>query len=142
MSIKSDINQKDFALKENGFARILLVENDDGCKDVTKFYLRDSCSVITAENGEKAVQLASKSSFDAILMDINLGSGMSGVETTKEIRKINGYDKVPVIALTAYAMRGDKEDFIQAGCTHFLSKPFTREQLIEILNKCINDGTD
>jgi len=49
------------------------------------------------------------------------------------------YKNVPIIAMTAYAMVGDKEEFFKAGCTHYLSKPFKKDQLIEIINSAISN---
>ncbi|MBK9097755.1 MAG: response regulator [bacterium] len=76
-----------------------------------------------------------KKKYDIILMDINLGKGMSGVETTREIRKIESYKDVPIVAITGFAMRGDREEFIQAGCTDYLSKPFTRSKLLKLISE-------
>ena len=88
-----------------------------------------------ADSGEKAYRIVNDKKFDIILMDINLGKGMSGVETTKEIKKIESYKNVPIIAITGFAMRGDREEFLQAGCTHYLSKPFSRTKLIKLLSE-------
>jgi CheY-like chemotaxis protein len=88
-----------------------------------------------ADSGEEAIQLVNKKSFDIILMDINLGKGISGIDTTKAIRKIESYRKIPIVAITGFAMRGDREEFIQAGCTHYLSKPFTRTKLIKLISE-------
>ena len=71
--------------------------------------------------------------YDIILMDINLGKGMDGIQATQEIRKIKGYKKTPIVALTAYAREGDKEEFLAGGCTHYLGKPFTVKQLLDLI---------
>jgi CheY-like chemotaxis protein len=93
--------------------------------------------VDTAENGEKALQLVIKHKYDIILMDIVLGYGMNGIETTKEIRKIKGYAAIPIVAVTAYAMPEDKAKFISEGLTHYISKPFElsefRKFIVEML---------
>ena len=66
-------------------------------------------------------------------MDINLGKGMSDVELTKLIRETNAYKNTPIIAVTAFAMFGDKEVFLKAGCSHYISKPFSRNKIIQLL---------
>lgn len=114
---------------------ILLVENDPASIDVTKFFLRNRFDVDVAQNGQEALAKASSVKYDAILMDINLGSGMTGLEATKEIKSLNGYESTPIIALTAFAMEGDKEEFLAGGCTHYLSKPFDKKTIIELLTK-------
>lgn len=118
---------------------LLVVDNDDSSRDIIKLFLKDLCVMDFADSGEEAIQLVNKKSFDIILMDINLGKGISGVDTTKEIRKIEGYKKIPIVAITGFAMRGDREEFIQAGCTHYLSKPFTRTKLIKLISEIASD---
>ncbi len=66
---------------------------------------------MVAKTGAEALELLDKTKFDLILMDINLGRGLSGIEVTKQIRLMKGYEDVPIVAMTAYAMLGDKEDF-------------------------------
>ena len=73
-------------------------------------------------------------------MDINLGLGISGLDAVNEIRSINGYAKVPIVALTAFAMRGDREEFLKAGCTHYLSKPFTKEKIVDLIKRIIRQN--
>jgi PAS domain S-box-containing protein len=132
-------------VKNNGYdpdciPKILVVENDDASKEVTKLFLRDLCKMDFASDGETAIELAGTNHYEIILMDINLGLGISGLEATKEIRKINGYNRVPIVALTAFAMRGDREEFLKAGCTHYLSKPFTKEKIVELLKGIIKQN--
>lgn len=114
---------------------LLIVDNDESSRDIIKLFLKDMCEMEFADSGEKAFHMVNDKKFDIILMDINLGKGMSGVESTREIKKIESYKDVPIIAITGFAMRGDKEEFIQAGCTHYLSKPFSRTKLIKLLNE-------
>ena len=67
-------------------------------------------------------------------MDINLGKDMNGMVVVREIRKLPGYAKTPIVALTAFVLPGDREEFIKGGCTHYLGKPFTQNQLFKLLN--------
>lgn len=125
-------NSQPTELKGN-LPKILLVENDDISKEVTEMFLEGLCEVDFASDGISALELVKKNKYDAFLMDINLGSGLNGKDVTQKIRKMKGYEKTPIIAVTAFAMKGDKEEFLNAGCTHYLSKPFERETLIELL---------
>jgi PAS domain S-box-containing protein len=120
--------------------KILVVENDDASKEVTKLFLKNLCKMDFASDGETAIELAGSNHYEIILMDINLGLGISGLDATKEIRNINGYDQVPIVAITAFAMRGDREEFLKAGCTHYLSKPFTKEKIVELLKGIIKQN--
>lgn len=119
--------------------KLLVVDNDESSRDIIKLYLKDICETEFAESGEKGFRIVNEKKFDVILMDINLGKGMSGVETTKEIRKIESYKNIPIVAITGFAMRGDREEFIQAGCTHYLSKPFSRAKLFKLLKEIFSN---
>lgn len=115
--------------------KLLVVDNDESSRDIIKLFLKNICETDFADSGEKAFRQVNEKKFDIILMDINLGKGMSGLETTREIRKIERYRDVPIVAITGFAMRGDQEEFLQAGCTHYLSKPFTRSKLLKLISE-------
>ena len=71
-------------------------------------------------------------------MDINLGTDITGLDAVKHIRTIEGYEKTPVVAITAFAMKGDREKVLSSGCTHYIAKPFTRKEFFELLNSIVN----
>lgn len=87
-----------------------------------------------AVTGEEAVKKTEKEAYDLILMDIML-PGMDGIETTRIIKSRPGYKNTPVIALTAYAMKGDKERLLEKGFQAYVPKPLDVNELIGILNK-------
>jgi len=66
-------------------------------------------------------------------MDINLGRSKDGIFTTKEIRKNKNYSTTPIIAMTAYAMKGDKEELLSIGCSHYISKWYELEELLKLV---------
>lgn len=117
--------------------KMLLVENDEASIEVTRLFLKNYCELDVALNGEQALKFLTENEYNLILMDINLGQGMSGIDVTRKIKSTPGYEKIPVIALTAYAMVGDKEEFLKAGCTHYLSKPFKKEQLLAVIEEAL-----
>ena len=127
------IIEKDFALEFK--PTLLVVDNDESSRDIIKLFLKDVCNADFVDSGEKAFRTINEKQYDIILMDINLGKGMSGVEATKEIKKIESYKSIPIVAITGFAMRGDREEFIQAGCTHYLSKPFSRAKLMKLISE-------
>lgn len=118
-------------------ARILLVEDDYTNIKIAQLYLKDVAILDVAKNSDEALDLAKKTLYSAILMDINLGKGMSGLELTKILRKDNKYSNVPIVAYTAFALDGDRENFIEEGCTHYLPKPCSRDELISLLAEVI-----
>lgn len=119
---------------------LLIVENDRINAAVIEAYVKKDYDVEVVGRGEDAVKKVSEKQYDAILMDINLGSGINGVEATQQIRKLKGYERTPIVAVTAFALKGDKEEFLSKGCTHYISKPFTQPQIIALLNQIFVNG--
>ena len=116
---------------------VLLVEDDEVTIKLTAKILKEYYNVESAVNGLEAIEKAKKKVHDIILMDINLSKGIDGIETLRKIRKLPGYEKTPAVALTAYVLPGDMEEFLAGGCTHYLDKPFTRNQLLTLISDII-----
>ncbi|MCK6603661.1 MAG: response regulator [Ignavibacteriaceae bacterium] len=117
--------------------KVLLVEDNAENRDVMVHFLKKICEVDVAVDGPSAVSQAESNHYVLILMDINLGFGMNGIEATKKIRLMEKYREIPIIAVTAYAMAGDKEIFIESGCTHYISKPFTKREFTGLVEKAL-----
>ena len=132
-------NKDNTILNDNPYSMptILLVEDDIASQLITKLYLKNHCQIEQVDTGEKAIQKASEKDYNAIFMDINM-KGIGGVEAAKKIRDIDNYYNKPIVALTAYAMKGDKEKFLSMGFDYYLSKPFTKEQLLNLFNSIFN----
>ncbi len=91
--------------------------------------------VVVAENGLEVLNALNKGEYDLILMDIQMPE-MDGIEATKRIREMESGDKhIPIIALTAHAMKGDRERFLDAGMDDYLSKPLHSDQLYEVIRR-------
>jgi PAS domain S-box-containing protein len=133
--------QKSFNIetKENNEKKkILVVEDDSTSRDVIYLFLKNKFDVSFAEDGEKALKSINAKQFDMIIMDINLGSGINGIQVTDAIRKTKGYERTPVIAATAFAMLGDKEKFLAQGFDYYISKPYLKPQLIKLISDIFN----
>ncbi len=113
----------------------LYVEDDDVSRDLVKRILLNICSIESATTGKDALEKAGAGNYELFLIDINLGKGMDGIEVTKELRKMPAYKNTPIIAVTAYAMSGDKEEFLAAGCSGYISKPFTAGDLRALIKR-------
>jgi CheY-like chemotaxis protein/HPt (histidine-containing phosphotransfer) domain-containing protein len=98
---------------------------------------RVGLQVTVAKDGNEAVQKALATQFDLIFMDIEMPN-MNGYEATKALRK-EGL-RTPIIALTAYAMKGDDEKCFAAGCDDYISKPIEHNKLLQILDKYLSAG--
>lgn len=102
-------------------AKILVVEDDSQNLYLTKFLLEQAgYEVITAADGIQAIEAAAQNP-DLILMDM-LMPRMDGWTATRKIREQYG-DELPIVALTAYSMRGDRESIIEVGCSGYIAKP-------------------
>ena len=108
--------------------KILVVEDVDVNRDLVVQLLEDEYEVIEAANGEEAVALAEKERPDLILMDLSLPV-MDGWEATRQIKSKKELASVPIIALTAHAMKGDEEKAKEAGCNDYMPKPLDEEEL-------------
>ena len=118
--------------------KILIVEDEVINAEVIIKLLSEHYNTDWVRYGNDAVQKAMDNNYDAILMDIGLRGEMDGLETTSEIKKFEKYKNTPIIAVTAYAMVGDKEKFLENGCTHYLSKPFNRNELLKVISEALS----
>ena len=115
--------------------RILVVEDNETNLYLIKFMLNKSgYEVIEAMDGQTGVELAAKEKPDLILMDIQLPD-IDGLEATKRIRASEADSEIPIIALTSYAMVGDREKALAAGCTGYIEKPINPETFIADMEK-------
>ncbi len=116
---------------------VLAVEDNPDMLILLQHLLSSRCEVSTASNGSAALDLAKTNQFDAVLMDINLGENETGVDVMLKIRELNGYASTPFVAVTAYALPGDRERFLQAGFDGYIGKPFTKQQLFRMMDQIL-----
>jgi two-component system, cell cycle response regulator DivK len=113
--------------------RILYVEDNYHNKRLVRKILKaKGYAVLEAEDGHTGVEIALAELPDLILMDINI-PGLDGIEATRLIKAHQETESIPVIALTANAMRGDRERFIAAGCDDYLPKPISTADLMKLI---------
>jgi signal transduction histidine kinase/ActR/RegA family two-component response regulator len=121
--------------KEN--VNILLAEDNETNQFLIKAITRsENWNIVVVDNGEKAVEAYKKNSFNLILMDVQMPV-MNGYEATRIIREIEKEKGMhtPIIALTAYAMKDDKEMCLNAGMDDYIAKPFKRQEFIEAVSQ-------
>jgi two-component system, sensor histidine kinase and response regulator len=126
------------SLRESrGRLRILLAE-DNRVNQVLAVRLLEKRGheVTVAGNGEEALEALDRQAFDLVLMDVQMPE-MDGLQATAAIRKgeMNTGKHIPIIAMTAHAMAGDKERCLGAGMDDYLTKPIRPEQLVDVLNR-------
>lgn len=117
--------------------RILAAEDNSETQLLLKHLLKDSFEVVVVPGVEEALEAIDADSFDALLLDINLSEERTGTELLHLIRERDHMSEVPAIALTAYAMPGDREDFLEEGFDEYVSKPFTRDDLTQAINQTL-----
>ena len=115
--------------------RILVVEDNETNMYLMRFILQKAGhEIIEAWDGAAGVESAEKDNPDLILMDMQLPV-MDGYQATKKIRASKEGNTIPIIAITSYAMVGDREKTLNAGCTAYLEKPINPETFLDELNK-------
>lgn len=117
--------------------RILVVEDHpDNMALVTTILTRFGYQVLQAGDAEVGLEQARSQAPDLILMDMQL-PGMDGMQATRLLKGDPTTQRIPVVALTAQAMRGDEERFLQAGCDGYLAKPIDYKSLLaEVKARC------
>ena len=122
--------------------KILIVEDNPQSMRLLEILLRPKNYILLkAIDGEEALEVAVSEKPDLIVMDMQLPK-MSGLEVTGKLRQMPVFNRVPIIALTAYAMKGDKEKFIEAGCDAYLSKPINIRELPKMIDGMLQNRKD
>ena len=116
---------------------ILAVEDNPETQLLLKHLLDASFEVVVVGGVESALDAAQDHHFDVLLLDINLSEKRTGIDLLHLLREKDGERYVPAIALTAYAMPGDRENFMNEGFDAYISKPFTRNDLSEVIEKAL-----
>jgi PAS domain S-box-containing protein len=122
---------------KNAVSILLAEDNIVNQKLATTLLTKAGYQVTVAQNGRQAVDIFTQSpeSFDIIFMDVQLPK-LSGIEATGEIRQ-RGFDKIPIVAMTAHALKDDGQKCIAAGMNDYIAKPIKREIIFEMVNKWV-----
>lgn len=122
--------------------RILLVDDSmENCLLIQSFLKKTACKIDTADNGLIAVEKFKTNSYDIVLMDIEMPvlDGYSAVKMMREYEKETGKASLPIIALTAYALKEEVEKSISAGFTSHITKPIKKSKILEVLHSYANN---
>jgi two-component system, cell cycle response regulator DivK len=121
--------------------KILIVEDVELNRDLLVQLLEDQYEILTAVDGAAGIELAEMKHPDLILMDLSLPV-IDGWEATRRIKDNESVRHIPIIALTAHAMRGDAERALGCGCDDYLSKPLDEEVLFQKLARFLGDQAE
>ena len=133
---KSNNNDKIEKL-DNQHDKIILIVEDDPLNALTIIkFLDKTYPVEHAATPKEVIKKCKNKKYHLVLMDINLKSEMDGIELMKFLKENNhNYKDIPFITQTAYAMNKEKKRFLESGFSDFISKPYTRKALLEIVEK-------
>jgi two-component system, cell cycle response regulator DivK len=120
--------------------KVLYIEDKpDNRMLVRRILMVEDIDVIEAENADAGIMLAQQEMPDLILMDINM-PGKDGYSATNDIRQLHALDHIPIVALTANVMKGDKERSIDAGCDGYIPKPIDVDRFPSEIMSWIKKG--
>lgn len=120
--------------------KILIVEDNRQNMRLIKMALSKlGCELLEATDGEQALEQAYREKPDLILMDIQI-PGLDGLEVTRRLRQSAEFNRVLILALTAHAMKGDREKIISAGCNAYLAKPFDTRELPGLIEQALKNA--
>lgn len=109
--------------------KILVVEDNPQSMRLVQMVLQPHGYVVLgAGDGEEALRLVESDKPDLVIMDVHL-PGIDGLEVTRRLRRVTAFRDIPIVAMTAYAMKGDEETVLAAGCNAYLSKPINTREL-------------
>ena len=110
---------------------VLVVEDNEQNLYLVRFLLEGAgWTVVAAPDGPRALEEARSGRFDLVLLDIQL-PGLDGHAVARELRRIPALDGVPIVAVTSYAMLGDRERCLEAGCTGYVEKPINPDTFLD-----------
>ena len=115
--------------------KILILDDDDISRFYISYVYKNIAIVDTADDADSAIIKATHIFYDIVILDIGLKGELNGIDVLKAIRQLPGYDKIPIIAFTAFAMPGDKEKFLSEGFDDYIAKPIVKEDLFEMVDK-------
>lgn len=122
-------------------SKVLIVEDNDlNLKLFCDLLKVKECEVIISKNGIDVENIVLAEVPDLILMDIQLGGGVSGVDLIRDLKSNIDTKHIPIIAVTAFAMKTDEERILESGCDMYLSKPVSIETFFQAIDKFLNNN--
>jgi CheY-like chemotaxis protein len=116
-----------------------VLDDNESARLLLSRMLGEDFEVKVVARAAEALDCARATAYDVVLMDIHLSDEASGLDVMEHLRSLPGYQGVPCIAFTAFALPGDRERFLNAGFDGYLGKPFTKRQLLDALSRALGD---
>ncbi len=122
--------------------KLLITEDDFENQKFLEMFLKRNFDVEICDSEQSFYESLKKKKFDVILMDISLRGNKNGLELTNELKKMPGYEKIPVVCLSAHAFKKDRDNAINAGVDVFLTKPVENKILMNTLLEVVSKSKD
>ncbi len=113
--------------------RVLVLEDNTESRMLLRHLLRKEFEATIAQSADETLEAAREQTFDVALLDINLGESRTGIDVLNALRALPQHRALPALACTAYALPGDRENFLEAGFGGYVSKPFVKADLFATL---------
>ncbi|MCF8365959.1 MAG: response regulator [Bacteroidales bacterium] len=117
---------------------VLIVEDDQSNREYMKYTLSEFFDVDISTSGVRALEMVQKNKYNLIFMDVNLDKDMSGVEAMKKIKTLENSADIVIAAVTANVLKNAREHLLKSGFTHYLAKPFSRENLLNLSKEMLD----
>jgi CheY-like chemotaxis protein len=121
----------------NDRKKILIVEDNTETQLILKIYLRDYYDIDTVQNALEALKYIRKNTYDLIILDINLPGDMDGNDVIVKVRTDPKFRSIPILVVTAYALKGDREKFLARGANGYLAKPVDKMDILKNVRELI-----
>ena len=119
---------------------VLVVDDNDHARHVATHALARHYRTVEASDGDEALATVKRERPDAAVLDIHLGASISGEDVMRRLRGSQAFAALPMIAVTAYGLPGDKERFLAGGFDAYLTKPYTRQALLDTIDRVLGDA--
>ncbi len=117
---------------------VLIVDDNDQARDVAEYTLQERYRVVFADDGDEALAAVERERPDAVLLDIHLGQSITGEDVMRKLRQTPAFTDLPIVAVTAYALPGDRDRFLAAGFDAYVTKPYTRDHLVGSMEEAMH----
>jgi signal transduction histidine kinase/ActR/RegA family two-component response regulator len=128
--------------EDNILKKLLIVEDNLYNQKLFSLFISNEYTLDFANNGETAMRLLSSEKYQCVIMDIDLGPGLNGIDVLNYIRKQEKIQHLPVIAITGFATAADENNFLAKGFNGYISKPFDKEVILAVLNQFMNGNQE
>jgi len=132
MSLNKYYSAESTGTEKKALKKVLLVEDDEFCAYTVIKLMKNDFDIVHKFSGLEGLEEAKKNKYDLLLLDIGL-KDLHGIELLKQIKELPEYDNVPTIAVTAFAMLGDREKFLESGFTYYLAKPYEIHEFRDLM---------